>query len=256
MQRPVIIIGIGEIGSVIARGFLRLGYPVYPVTRASSMHMMAEEIPNPAMVIVAVGENDLHPVLESIPPAWRDLLVLIQNELLPRDWLLHGIKHPTIVSVWFEKKKGQDSKIVVPSVAYGPNAELIASALGTLNIPVEVLLTEDRLLFELVRKNLYILTSNIAGLETGGDVHSLWRNHHQLAQAVAQEVLQIQGWLTGQALDKDALIQAMLVAFEGDPKHGCTGRSAPARLSRALEHAAQAGLKLPTLEAIAAKHLQ
>lgn len=30
MNKAVVIIGIGELGRVFARGFLRLGYPVYP----------------------------------------------------------------------------------------------------------------------------------------------------------------------------------------------------------------------------------
>ncbi len=38
MNQAVIIVGVGELGSVFARGFLRLGYPVYPVTRKISIH--------------------------------------------------------------------------------------------------------------------------------------------------------------------------------------------------------------------------
>jgi hypothetical protein len=43
----------------------------------------------------------------------------------------------------------------------------------------------------------------------------------------------------------------MLVAFDGDPEHGATGRSAPSRLRRALDHAATAGLDVPVMEEIA-----
>jgi len=28
MHKPVMVIGVGEIGSVFARGFMRLGYPI------------------------------------------------------------------------------------------------------------------------------------------------------------------------------------------------------------------------------------
>lgn len=255
MKRAVIVIGIGEMGSVFARGFLRLGHPVYPVTRSDSMREVAAVNPEPAAVIVAVGENDLHPILETIPETWQDSLILIQNELLPRDWQDFDISHPTVMSVWFEKKKGQDVKVVVPSVAHGPNAELIASALGTLNIPVEILHGEDRLLFELVRKNLYILTTNIAGLETDGTVSELWRDHREIARSVAREILEIQAWLTDESLDIDGLMQAMLTAFEGDPDHNCMGRSAAERLARALELAKQGNIETPILEAIAEKRL-
>ena len=42
----------------------------------------------------------------------------------------------------------------------------------------------------------------------------------------------------------------MLEAFAGDPEHRCMGRSAPARLARALKQADEAGLPVPTLRAI------
>ena len=37
MKSPVVLIGIGEMGGVFARGFLRAGYPVYPVTRQTDL---------------------------------------------------------------------------------------------------------------------------------------------------------------------------------------------------------------------------
>ena len=42
----------------------------------------------------------------------------------------------------------------------------------------------------------------------------------------------------------------MLVAFDGDPEHGCTGRSAPARLTRAIQLADEADLDVATLHRI------
>ncbi len=47
----------------------------------------------------------------------------------------------------------------------------------------------------------------------------------------------------------------MVAAIAGDPDHKTTGRSAPARLSRALRHADEAGLAVPSLRDIAARHL-
>jgi ketopantoate reductase len=115
-----------------------------------------------------------------------------------------------------------------------------------------VLADESELLFELVVKNVYILTTNCAGLVAGGTVSELWENHRELTDTVAREVIQIQEALSGQAFDADKLIRAMLVAFDGDPEHGCTGRSAPARLARALQQADAAGLAVPRLREIAA----
>lgn len=251
MQKPVVVIGIGEIGSVFARGFMRLGYPIVPVTRDMDLAVVVEDVKTPEAVIVAVGEKDLHATLADLPDAWRDRLILIQNELLPRDWQQHGLDKPTVISVWFEKKKGMDSRVVIPSVAYGEHAALLRDALASLDIPVRVLADETELLTELVLKNLYILTTNIAGLESGGNVRELWLKHNDLATAVAGDVLDIQEHLTGQDVDRTALIEGMLRAFDGDPEHGCMGRSAPARLERALSIADEAGLEVPTLRRIA-----
>ena len=246
--KPVVVVGLGEMGSVFARGLLRLGHPVYPVTRDGNMRRLAKALPDPELVVVAVGEADLARVLKKIPPAWRKRLALLQNELLPADF--KHLDNVTVISVWFEKKQGQDAKVIIPSPAYGPRAKLLAKALATVNIPVRLLKRKRDLLFELVVKNLYILTSNIAGLRAGGTVGELWSDHRPLAKKVAEEVIRLQEGLTGKSLDHHALIAAMVQAFDGDPDHRCMGRSAPSRLARALQHAGRLGLELPTLRAI------
>lgn len=253
MKSPVIVIGIGEMGSVFARGLLRTGHPVYPVTRDTDLTATARLLPSPELVLVAVAENDLHAVLERVPAAWHARLALLQNELLPGDWQPYGYTNPTVISVWFEKKQGQDVKVLIPSPVYGPGAELLQASLGSLDIPVRVLASDRELLFELVVKNAYIVTTNCAGLVTGGTVSDLWSNHHELGEALAHEVIQIQEALTGQHFQADEVIAAMLQAFEGDPEHRCMGRSAPARLARALQQADAAGLAVPRLRDIAAR---
>ncbi|MDQ6970247.1 MAG: hypothetical protein Q9M16_07050 [Mariprofundus sp.] len=252
MNKPVVVIGMGEIGSVFARGCLRLAYPVVPVTRDMDMAVVAAEVQTPEMVIVAVGEGDLQATLALLPDVWRDRLVLLQNELLPRDWLQHGLVEPTVISVWFEKKKGIDSKVVIVSPVFGACADLLQQALATLDIPVSVVADEQAMQHELILKNLYILTTNIAGLEAGGNVRELWLEHNDLACDVAGDVLDIQEYLIDQSVNRSALIEGMLKAFDGDPEHGCMGRSAPARLARALGIADDAGLGVATLRRIAA----
>jgi len=249
-KAPVVIIGIGEIGSVMARGFLRTGRSVIPVTRNMDLAEQAERIPIPEAVVVAVGETALPEVLADMPTVWKDRLILIQNELLPKDWQAFDL-NPTVISVWFEKKKGQDVKVVVASPIFGKHAELLADALAELDIPTEVLSDPDQLVFELLRKNYYILTSNIAGLKVGGTVSELWTDHQKFAEDVIADIHIIQEYLVGKKLDKGELTTAMLLAFEGDPDHGCMGRSAPARLQRALEIADKAGLEVPTLKSLA-----
>lgn len=251
MNQAVVIIGIGEIGSVLARGLLKTGHPVYPLTRNMDIEEQAKHITHPAAVIVAVGENDLHQMLSKIPTNWQKNLVLIQNELLPRDWQRYDFPTPTIVSVWFEKKQGQDVKIVVPSPIYGPQAQRLFNALQALNIPAKIIASQTEMTMELVRKNYYILTSNIAGLKTGGTVSELWNKHQEFTKDVIADIHILQQHLVGGTLDNEALTKAMLVAFEGDPDHGCMGRSAPARLERTLQIANNAKLTVDTLRQIA-----
>ncbi|MDQ7074161.1 MAG: hypothetical protein Q9O24_03215 [Gammaproteobacteria bacterium] len=246
MLDPVVIIGIGEMGGVFARGFLRSGHPIYPVGRHEDMQNLSEQI-KPVLVLLAVGEADLQDTLKQLPKVWKDRLALLQNELLPRDWIQHGITNPTVISVWFEKKPAIEAKVIIASPVYGPHAALMANALGKLNITSVVLGSEAELLFELVRKNLYILLSNLAGLNVGGNVGELWQNHEGFARDLIQDILAIQEKLVDQPLESEALIDAMLLAFEGDLQHNCMGRSAPARLARARQQAEQFKLELPCL---------
>ena len=132
MKKPVGMIGVGEMGGVFARGLLKLGHPVYPVARGQNLTQAAKDSPELLSMIVAVGEKDLHPVLEAMPDQWRDRLVLLQNELLPKDWQKYQLNNPTVISVWFEKKQPNDFKVIIPSPVYGPQAQLIAGALGIL----------------------------------------------------------------------------------------------------------------------------
>lgn len=249
MSKSVVVIGLGEIGSVFARGFLRSGFTVHPVIRGVKMQTVADEITSPELVVVAVGETDLHEQLSNIPDNWKDRLVLLQNELLPSDWGKYALK-PTVISVWFEKKKGQDSKVIIPSPIYGQHAQFVVDALASIDIATVVVADELALLNELVLKNIYILTTNIAGLEVGGNVGQLWEEHADVANAVASDVIRLQEILTGKALDKQALIDGMVNAFNGDKEHMCMGRSASDRLQRALVLAEKHNLLLPTLERI------
>ena len=250
MNEAVTIIGVGEVGGVFARGFLRSGHPVYPVTRSMDLAKLPTDWPHSAAVVVAVGEKDLAATLKGLPASWRDRTVLVQNELLPQDWQSHGLQNPTVISVWFEKKQPNDFKVIIPSPVYGPCAGLVADALAALNIPTKICADEDDLLAELILKNLYILTTNVCGLKVGGNVGELWSLHQDLARGVANEVLDIQFRLADKEFPREPLIAAMQKAFDGDPQHKCMGRSAPARLERALAQAEQLGIAAETLQHI------
>ena len=251
MQEPIVVVGMGEMGELFARGFLKRGHPVYPALRGISLADMAASVPEPGLVIAAVGENDLASLLETIPPNWQGRLALLQNELLPDDWQRHGIVDPTVIVVWFDKKKGRPFVAVLPTAVGGPRKESVLEALHALEIPCYPV-PRTELLYELVRKNLYILTINIAGLRLppGSTVSQLWAHHRPLAEAVAAEALDIQERLADAPLPRPRLLQGMLEGFDGDPDHICTGRTARQRLQRALAVAQRSGIKVPTMAAI------
>lgn len=254
MKKPIVVLGIGELGSVFARAFLKNNYPVYPITRKTNVSELASQI-DPELILVCTAEGDLQSALATIPEQWKDRVAMMQNELLPRDWKKYNFNNPTVISVWFEKKKGMDSKVLISSPAHGPKAQILTESLALIDIPAHTVANEDELLFELVLKNLYILTTNIAGLaiEPGSNVDDLRNNHIDLMRKVSADVLKLQESLTGKIFSESALEKGMIKAFEGDLEHGCMGRSASARLNRALVLANEYNLETPTLKQINAE---
>jgi len=250
----VVIVGIGEMAGVFGRAFLRTGRPVYPVTRDTDAASLASEMPGPELVLIAVAEADLHDALSSLPAPWRHRVGLLQNELTPPDWQMHHLEDPTVIAVWFEKKRGTGVKVIQPSPVAGPAAEMVVTSLEAIGIPAREI-SRDRLPEELAAKNLYILVANLAGLDTGGTVGELWSKHRDLAMAVASDVLGVQEALVGAELPRLALTDSLATAIAADPDHGATGRSAPARLRRTLDRAQEMGVAVPTLEDLAKRHL-
>lgn len=253
ISEPHLVVGLGQIGGVLSHGLLRTGHPVIPVGRTSNVADATGALPmgwSPQSVWITVGEGALDAVLASLPDGVRDRVGLVQNELLPRAWTAHRIIDPTVAVIWFEKKRGIDVRVLRPTPVHGPGAAALVRALEALDIPAHELDSQAALLHALVAKNLYILTTNLAGLRVGGTVRELWSNHEPFAREVAAEVLDIQERLIGETVRRDELMRDMVLAFEADPDHRCTGRSAPARLARAIRHADDAALEIPTLRTL------
>ena len=252
MKQPIVIIGIGELAGVLARAFLRNGYPVCPITRGMDIEKEAKNLPDPQMVVVGVAEKDYPVVKQTMPMQWKNNLVLIQNELLPTDWEKYKVRNPTIMSVWFEKKKGIDYNPLLPSPIYGPMAEIISGSLEQLEIPCKVLGSDDDLLSELVLKNVFVFTINIAGLvlAEGTTTSILWEKDRQFALDVADEIIDLQESITGKKFSRDKLKEGLVAGLKGDPHHKCKGRSAHGRLIRTIEAADAADLKLKTIRGV------
>ncbi len=76
-KKAIIVIGIGEMSGVFTRGLLRAGYPLIPITRDMDINEVARQVEDPEMVLVAVGESDLGPLLEQIPLQWKNKVALL-----------------------------------------------------------------------------------------------------------------------------------------------------------------------------------
>jgi len=102
---------------------------------------------------------------------------------------------------------------------------------------------------------VFVLTINIAGLvlEEGTTTETLWTQHNELARSIAEEVIEIQEWLTGTAFQRKRLIDGLAEGVYGDPQHRCKGRSAQGRLTRVLGIADEAGLEIPRIRDIRAR---
>lgn len=250
-----VVVGVGQLGGVFAHGLLKVGQRIVPVRREDSLSDLASEL-EPALVLLAVGEGDLPGVLPQVPQEWRGRAALIQNELLPGSWSVLGDAQPTVAVVWFEKKAPIAPRVIRSTPIAGPGAPLLVRALAALNISAEVV-EESALPAALVLKNLYILTSNVAGrgAPKGATTGHLWTNDRERTQRIAEDVLTLQKAMLNAsghsaaalALDDDALMRELGETLMADPDHGACGRSAPARHQRALDQAQTHGLTLTAL---------
>lgn len=249
------IVGLGQLGRLFADGFLRLGRPVVPVLRGEAFEAKLGGV-DPELVLVAVGEDELSGALRRVPVGLRDRVALLQNELRPGAWLDEGYTDPSVAIVWFERKNDQPPRAVEPTRLFGDKASLLERALRPFD--VRPLLTEPtELSYELCLKNLYILTTNLAGLEVGGTTSELLERHGELFERVFRELLLVERALFGAGLELDAerLRAELERALRADPDHGTAGRSARRRLERTLAHARARGLEVPTLTSLGEKHL-
>ncbi len=250
----VVLVGLGQLGSVFAHGLLRCGHTIVPVNRGDDLEAAAAKAPEPELVLVTVGEKDLDPLLAALPPAFGDAVGLVQNGLLPPDWAKHGLQRPTVAVVWFEKKKDIPPTPILPTPVAGPKAPLLVDAMKALDLPAEVI-DEAALPQALVLKNVYIRAFNLAALAPGVDpavtVGALWSERRALVDALVRDAIRLEEARLGRPVDAAAVTRGLERAVEADPSHRARGRSAPARLERALRLAAEHGLSVPSIEALA-----
>ena len=249
-MKDVVIVGMGQLGSVFAHALLRAGRRVVPVNRGDDPRAI-DVVPQLSveMALVAVGESALQHVVSTLPRSWP--LVLVQNGLLPDDWEKWH-REPTVGVIWFEKKKRVALNVIQSSPFAGPHAEVLVDVLAGIDLPAHVV-TREALVDELVLKNVYITSFNVLGLEHGGTVGELCSEHREAVDAIVSDVLDVQEALLGRKIDRARLLEGLREAVAGDPGHGARGRSAEARLARALADAKAHGVDCKALRSLAAR---
>ena len=253
MLAPIAVVGLGQLGTLFAEGFLRLGHPVFPRRRTDDLSEL--EAIEPKLVLVAVGEDDLAPVLERLPKKLLARVALLQNELRPIQWQSRGVRDPSVAVVWFERKNGKPPSVVLPTRLFGPERELLERALAPFDVRAEPF-DSSELAHELCLKNLYILGLNLTGLGSQKKARELLEPDRTLFDDVITDVLAVERALFGASvqLDEARLRRELDQALWADAEHAAAGRSAKARLTRTLAHARSASVSVPTLERLAEIH--
>lgn len=266
---PVVVVGLGQMGSELVEGLRDAGRDVVVVHRDELGSLASHD--GAAAVVLAVPEDVLGEVAALVPAALRGRVVLLQNELVPASWRSLGLESPTVAVVWFERKGGRPPRPILPTLVGGPSARVILDALAQRGIPAREIDEAVELVPALVAKNLYIVTSNLAGLGAmrrgpvpGSDVAwpdgavtmgDLLGLHPDFARALAREVFAIEeARLDGterEGVDFDSAWAVVLSAVAADPEHACMGRSAPARLARAAKRARERRVEAPIVSALA-----
>ncbi|MCL4495173.1 MAG: hypothetical protein M1294_10230 [Firmicutes bacterium] len=249
MSAQAVIVGMGQLGRTLGEGLLLNGITVTPVLRSTAIDTAL----NPQTVILATGEDDLGPALKKVPQNWKERsVVLLQNELLPPQWKEHGISEPTVFVVWFERKQGKPITPLLPSRVYGPQQDVIRSAMDSLAIPCEVTRDETEILTELMIKNAYIWATNIASLEVGRmTTGELYQQHSALVEALVQESVAVQNAVMGESFPVGEVLERVNQALLADTSHNAGGRSAKRRLERFLVQAHKMGVAVPQAQSIA-----
>ncbi len=252
---------MGQLGRLFSEGFLQLGEAVIPVLRGQSL---AARLPaSPRLVLLAVGEDAVGDVLQAVPDAHLDRVVLIQNELRPDVWAARYQGHasgPSVGIVWFERKLQRAPHVVLPSVLYGSVAPLMSQALARLGLPARTISEPAELNHQLALKNLYILGLNFAGLSGFQRASELldgalfWQR--LVDELIGLEQASLHHWAARTkcahpVLDRLRLKADLADALAADPEHVCAGRSAALRLVRTLKYADQLAIELVECRRIA-----
>lgn len=245
-----VVYGLGELGRFYAGGALRAGYRVTPIRRGDDPAQVVASLPAGTPIVVAVGEADLAQAMAALPrPRLRDT-VLLQNELFPADWQQLGVEQPTIAVPWLLCKRGMPLVVARPTPLFGPHAECMAAVHEALQVAHDVLPGARELAAAVVAKYAFILTINSLGLLDNCSVGQWIERDASRVAEVTREAVAVGQAVLGEELDAASVSAEVEAGFRGFPNLPSRGRTAPARLARALQLASAQDVAVPALSAI------
>ena len=262
-MRDLIVMGIGELGSLYANAALKRGLRVTPVIRNQHPASVLAGTPVETPILVAVGEADLDAALRSLPAERLASSILLQNELFPSHWSRFTRSTPTVMVPWLLKKKGEPLLVARSTPVYGRHAPLMVELHGALGFAAEELPDEGALRQAIVDKYAFILTVNALGLLEDLSLGEWSNKDPAQVEALAREAALLGARLVSvpgngdppeqppanevARIDVDASIAQVQLGMRAMAAMRARGRTAKARVERALQNAVRFGLATPAL---------
>lgn len=245
--KDLVLVGVGQLGTLFGEGALAAGRRVTPLRRDSDVERCLDDVPLGSPVLVTTGEKDLPGALQGLPKdRWPDV-ILVQNELFPSTWRALDLEDPTVAVVWLSKKPGRPVEIGGPTDVYGKHAQVMAQIHEALTLPCTLLSTSEQLGTALVAKYAFILAINALGLEDDVTLGDWLERDQARVLAVLDDTRRLAEAKLGHSVDGKRVQRKVLDAMTLLSSYPAKGRTAAERLERARADAAALGLKLPAL---------
>ena len=240
--KHLVVVGLGNLGSLIAEGAVTNGVNVTEVRRGDVIADAVAPLPPSTPIVLAVGEAQLHAIVDAVPADRIGDVVLIQNELFPSIWTELGLEQPTICTVWALVKPGQDRIIGKHTTCHGPHAVRLANALEAAAVPSQHLADECARNSDIAAKYAFIVAANLFGL-LGASTVEQGVETLDCADDVLAWTLELGAALVGEPVDEQEAALALDAGLAGFAAMPCLGRSSQARVDRALARAQALGLE-------------
>jgi hypothetical protein len=245
-----VVWGRGELGRWFGGAALRLGMRVTPVTRGMNPREAMAGLAHETPILVAVGESDLESVLSALPEVRKSSVLLLQNELFAPLWQRHHVR-PTVMVPWLLKKRGSPELVGRATRVHGAHADLVAALHRVLGVPCTTLEDAAAVHQALVEKYAFILTINALGLLHDATLGELLELEPVRVKALSAEATRLGALLEQANVDETASVSATYEGMRALATIRARGRTAAARVKRALGEARALGLELSVLEALA-----